>query len=128
MWKVLPQTPAATALKLGVFVGALVVMGVAAFRGVLGAIEAAYGPPDLMCGTGPGPASGYQTAAERIWRRNGIVIRTIFRSTTIEAFEGCPDGDLTAGPCGLTAQLLVRISPPGEDAGSCPGAAPRDRA
>jgi hypothetical protein len=99
-----------------------------AFRGVLGAIEAAYGPPDLMCGTGPGPASGYQTAAERIWRRNGIVIRTIFRSTTIEAFEGCPDGDLTAGPCGLTAQLLVRISPPGEDAGSCPGAAPRDRA
>jgi hypothetical protein len=99
----------------------------AAFRGVLGAIEAAYGPPDLMCGTGPGPASGYQTATERIWRRNGLVIRTIFRSTTIEAFEGCPDGDLTAGPCGLTAQLLVRISPPGEDAGFCPATAARDR-
>jgi hypothetical protein len=99
----------------------------AAFRGVLAAIEAAYGSPDLMCGTGPGPASGYQTAAERVWRRNGIVIRTIFRSTTIEAFEGCPDGDLTAGPCGLTAQLLVRLSPPGEDSGSCPAAAPRDR-
>src|SRR4030095_13198786 len=70
-----------------------------AFRAVLGAIEAAYGSPDVMCGTGPGPASGYQTAAERIWRRNGLVIRTVFRSTTIEAFEGCPDGDLTAGPC-----------------------------
>jgi hypothetical protein len=98
-----------------------------AFRGVLGAIEAAYGAPDLMCGIGPGPASGYQAAAERIWRRNGIVIRAIFRSTTIEAFEGCPDGDLTAGPCGLTAQLLVRLSPPGEDSGSCPAAAPRDR-
>src|SRR5207244_2994586 len=68
-----------------------------AFRGVLGALEAAYGAPDLMCGIGPGPASGYQAAAERIWRRNGIVIRAIFRSTTIEAFEGCPDGDLTAG-------------------------------
>jgi len=98
-----------------------------AFRGVLGALEATYGAPDLMCGIGPGPASGYQAAAERIWRRNGIVIRAIFRSTTIEAFEGCPDGDLTAGPCGLTAQLLVRLSPPGEDSGSCPAAAPRDR-
>jgi len=99
----------------------------AAFRAVLGALEVAYGSPDLMCGTGPAPASGYQTAAERIWRRNGLVIRTIFRSTTIEAFEGCPDGDLTAGPCGLTAQLLVRISPPGEDAGFCPATAARDR-
>ena len=100
----------------------------AAFRGVLAALEAAYGVPDLMCGIGPGPASGYQSAAERIWRRNGIVIRTIFRSTTIEAFEGCPAGDLTAGPCGLTAQLLLRLSPPAEDAGSCPATAPRDRA
>src|SRR4051812_37354206 len=98
-----------------------------AFRGVLGAIESAYGAPDLMCATGSGRASGYQAAAERVWRRNGIVIRTIFRSTTIEAFEGCPDGDLTAGPCGLTAQLLVRLSPPGEDSGSCLAAAPRDR-
>jgi hypothetical protein len=73
-----------------------------------------------MCGTGAGPASGYQVGAERIWRRAGIAIRAIFRSTTIEAFEGCPFGDLTAGPCGLTAQLLVRISSPGEDGENCP--------
>ena len=99
-----------------------------AFRGVLGGVEAVYGPADLMCGVGPRPASGYQTAAERIWRRNGNVLRTIFRSTTIEAFEGCPNGDLTSGPCGLTAQLLLRISPPAEDPGSCPATAPRDRA
>ena len=92
----------------------------AAFRGVLAALEATYGAPDAACGTGPGPASGYQVGAERIWRRAGIVIRAIFRSTTIEAFEGCPFGDLTAGPCGLTAQLLVRISPPGEDGENCP--------
>ena len=98
-----------------------------AFRGVLAALEAEFGPPDMMCGIRPGPASGYQAAAERIWRRNGIVIRAIFRSTTIEAFEGCPDGDLTAGPCGLTAQLLVRLSPPAVDAGSCPATAPRNR-
>jgi hypothetical protein len=92
----------------------------AAFRGVLAALEGAYGAPDAMCGTAPGPASGYQVGAERIWRHAGIVIRAIFRSTTIEAFEGCPFGDLTAGPCGLTAQLLVRISPPGEDGENCP--------
>jgi hypothetical protein len=35
LWKVLPQTRAATGLKLGGFVGALVVMGVAAYRGAL---------------------------------------------------------------------------------------------
>ena len=88
----------------------------AAFRGVLAALEAAYGAPDLMCGTGPGPASGYQAAAERVWSRNGVVIRAIFRDTTLEAFEGC----LLAGSCGLTAQLLVRVSPPGGDPGHCP--------
>jgi hypothetical protein len=35
MWKVLPQTRAATVLKLGVFAGALVAMGMAAYRGAL---------------------------------------------------------------------------------------------
>ena len=35
LWKVLPQTQTATAVKLGVFVGVLVVMGVSAYRGVL---------------------------------------------------------------------------------------------
>ena len=87
-----------------------------AFRGVLGALETAYGAPDLMCGIGPGPASGYQAAAERVWTRNGVVIRAIFRDTTLEAFEGC----LLTGSCGLTAQLLVRVSPPGGDPGRCP--------
>lgn len=35
LWKVLPQTRTATVVKLGVFVGVLVVIGVAAYRGVL---------------------------------------------------------------------------------------------
>jgi energy-converting hydrogenase Eha subunit C len=35
LWKVLPQTRAATGLKLGGVIGALVVMGVAAYRGAL---------------------------------------------------------------------------------------------
>jgi hypothetical protein len=91
-----------------------------AARAVLGGIEAAYGAPDALCGVGPGPASGYQAAAERVWSRNGIVIRAIFRDTTIEAFEGCLAGDPSVGPCGLTGQLLVRISPPDADAASCP--------
>ena len=83
----------------------------------------------MMCGIAPGPIGGYQAAAERVWRRDGRVIRAVFRDTTIEAFEGClagdPNGDLRvdplmAGPCGLTGQLLVRISPPEADGASCP--------
>lgn len=92
-----------------------------AFRGVLGALEAEFGYPDTLCGVPPGPASGYQAAAETVWRREGAVIRAIFRDTTIEAFEGCLSGDPSVfGPCGLTGQLLVRISPPDVDGGACP--------
>jgi hypothetical protein len=87
-----------------------------AFRAVLAALEAALGAPEAMCGVPPVPASGYQAAAERVWSRNGVVIRAIFRDTTLEAFEGC----LLTGSCGLTAQLLVRVSPPGGDPGRCP--------
>jgi hypothetical protein len=87
-----------------------------AFRAVLAALEAALGTPEALCGVPPVPASGYQAAAERVWSRHGVVIRAIFRDTTLEAFEGC----LISGSCGLTAQLLVRISPPGGDPGRCP--------
>ena len=87
-----------------------------AFRAALAALEAALGRPDTLCGVPPVPASGYQAAAERVWTRNGVVIRAIFRDTTLEAFEGC----LLTGSCGLTAQLLVRVSPPGGDPGHCP--------
>lgn len=92
-------------------------------RAVLGALETAYGAPDALCGIAPGPASGYQAAAERVWLRAGVVIRAIFRDTTIEAFEGCLAGDPGGGPCGLTGQLLVRISPPELDGAGCPGRA-----
>lgn len=91
------------------------------FRAVLGALEAEFGAPDAQCGLDPVPASGYQAAAERVWRRDGAVIRAIFRDTTIEAFEGCLAGDPSiAGPCGLTGQLLVRISPPEREGSNCP--------
>lgn len=91
----------------------------AAFQGVLDGLEARYGPPDLMCGIRPEPWNGYQAAAERIWSRGGVVIRVIFRDTTLEALNGC----LIAGSCGLTAQLLLRISPPALDNGTCPSPA-----
>ena len=93
-----------------------------AFRAILGALDAAYGAPDQICWVAPVARSGYQRGAERVWRRGRIVIRAIFRDTTIEAFEGCPFGDITLGACGLTGQLLVRISPPREDAAGCPAA------
>jgi hypothetical protein len=94
-----------------------------AFRAVLAALEAAYGTPDVMCGIAPAAASGYQAASQRVWKREGVVIRAIFRDTTIEAYEGCLAGDPSVGPCGLTGQLLVRISPPEADAASCPAPA-----
>jgi len=89
-----------------------------AFRAVIGGLKSEFGAPDEMCAMRPSPANGYQGAAERIWRRDDIVIQAIFRDTTLEAFEGC--FDLTAGPCGLTGQMLVRISPPGADSAGCP--------
>jgi hypothetical protein len=95
-----------------------------AFRAALTALEAEYGAPDTLCGIQPAPASGYQGAVERIWRRGAAVIRAIFRDTTIEAFE-CVSGVL--GTCGLTAQLLIRISPESGDSAQCPAPPPQPR-
>jgi hypothetical protein len=86
-----------------------------AFREVFVALDDAYGAPDTHCGTLPGPMTAYQGSAEYVWLRGETVIRAIFRDTTLQAFGGC-----YSPACGLTAQLLVRISPPAEDSGSCP--------
>jgi hypothetical protein len=87
----------------------------AAFSGVFMALDADYGAPTTLCGTLPGPTTAYQGAAEYVWKRDGLVIRAIFRDTTLEAFGGC-----RSPACGLTAQLLVRLSSPAEDRGACP--------
>ncbi|MGC2198748.1 MAG: hypothetical protein WA633_01150, partial [Stellaceae bacterium] len=55
-------------------------------------------------------SGGYQAAAQELWVRGDDVISAIYRDTSLEAFEGCLYG-ITSGPCGLTGQLLVRISP-----------------
>jgi hypothetical protein len=85
-----------------------------AFRGVLVSLVAAYGPADKECGARPGPADGYQGAAEYVWSRGGNVIRAIFRDTTLEALGGC-----FSPACGLTGQLLLRVSPPQGDDAQC---------
>lgn len=86
-----------------------------AFRRAFLALDDEYGAPDVLCGTLPGPTTAYQGAAEYVWKRDGAVIRAIFRDTTLEALNGC-----FSPACGLTAQLLVRISPPAADRGTCP--------
>ena len=85
-----------------------------AFRGMISALEGEFGAADRECGAWPGPANGYQGTDEFVWRRAGAVIRAIYRDTTLEAFEGC-----WSGTCGLTGQLLLRISPPAGDDGQC---------
>jgi hypothetical protein len=85
-----------------------------AFRGVLSALQTAYGVADRECGARPGPADGYQGAAEYVWSRSAVVIRAIFRDTTLEALGGC-----FSPACGLTGQLLLRVSPPQGDDGQC---------
>ena len=94
-----------------------------AFRGVVAGLEDAFGTPDAVCAIAPGPKSGYQAATKLAWWRNGNLISAIFRDTTIEAVEGCLNRDLGTGPCGLTGQLLVRVSPAGAEQESC--AAPK---
>jgi hypothetical protein len=102
-----------------------------ASRAIVAALAAAYGAPDAACAIGAAPANGYQASAQWLWRRQRATIRAVFRDTTIEAFEGCLWGDVTSGCCGLTGQLLIRISPPGggsEHGDDCPAtaaAAPR---
>jgi hypothetical protein len=88
-----------------------------ALRAILAALQAAYGTPDRRCLMPPRALNGFQAAAIWAWLRDGAQIRAIFRDTTIEAVEGCLGGQPL--PCGLTGQLLVRISPAGFISDAC---------
>jgi hypothetical protein len=81
-----------------------------ALRAIAAALQADYGRPDKICLAPVTPISGYQAAAQEIWVRGTDMISAIYRDTTLQAFEGCLFG-ITSGHCGLTGQLLVRISP-----------------
>jgi hypothetical protein len=84
-------------------------------RSVFLALDAEYGAPDTQCGTLPGPTTANEGAAEYVWKRDDAVIRAIFRDTSRQVLYGC-----YSPACGLTAQLLLRISRPAEDKGTCP--------
>jgi hypothetical protein len=81
-----------------------------AFRAISSALHADYGRPDKICLTPVSPSGGYQAAAQELWVRGTDAISAIYRDTTLQAFEGCLFG-VASGYCGLTGQLLVRISP-----------------
>ena len=81
-----------------------------AFRAITAALHEAYGKPDQICAVPVSPIGGYQEAVQEIWVHGADAISAIYRDTTLQAFEGCIFG-ITSGPCGLTGQLLVRLSP-----------------
>jgi hypothetical protein len=81
-----------------------------ALRAISTALNAGYGRPDKICFTPVTPIGGYQAAVQELWVRGTDAISAIYRDTTLQAFEGCLFG-VASGYCGLTGQLLVRISP-----------------
>lgn len=81
-----------------------------ALRAISAALYADYGRPDKVCLLPVRPIGGYQAAAQELWVRGTDAISAIYRDTTLQAFEGCLFG-VASGYCGLTGQLLVRISP-----------------
>ena len=90
------------------------------FRAVLAALEAEYGAPVERCSIRAREANGYQAAAQWRWRAGGDIVRAVLRDTTLEASEGCLFGDASSvGACGLTGQLLVRVTPTGADEDRC---------
>jgi hypothetical protein len=80
------------------------------FRAIIAALHGAYGKPDQICFLPVSPIGGYQQAVQESWVRSVDAISAIYRDTTLRAFEGCIFG-ITSGPCGLTGQLLLRLSP-----------------
>ncbi len=81
-----------------------------ALRAISAALYADYGRPNKICLLPVRPIGGYQAAAQELWVRGADAISAIYRDTTLQAFEGCLFG-VASGYCGLTGQLLVRISP-----------------
>jgi hypothetical protein len=81
-----------------------------AMRAISAALHADYGRPDKICVMPARPIGGYQAAAQELWVRGTDAVSAIYRDTTLQAFEGCLFG-VASGYCGLTGQLLVRISP-----------------
>lgn len=92
-------------------------------QAALAALVARYGTPDAVCQQRL-PRPGGQAIDERIWRRDGVVIRLVFREQSLgvivprklepfdwEVWEPSPEG--------LPQQLFVRFAPAGSEPDDC---------
>jgi hypothetical protein len=90
------------------------------FRAVMAELERDYGAPDKSCNIAAREPNGFQAGSERLWTRDGVLIRAALRDTTLEASEGCLFGDSsTIGACGATGQLFIQVSEASASAANC---------
>jgi hypothetical protein len=85
------------------------------FRAVVATLRSEFGPPTRSCRIAAPSSDAGQAEIDHLWISDGTAVRAVFRDTTLEASEGCLFDDASAGACGLTGQLFVRISPAGSD-------------
>lgn len=89
----------------------------AVFDAAIRALEAELGRSH-HCVERARPRNGYQAMEAYVWRAAGRRVRAIFRDTTLEAENGCPEIGFL--PCGLEGRLFIIIDPdtaPGPDCG-----------
>jgi hypothetical protein len=83
-----------------------------------------YGAPSESCASHPQTVDG-QALVERIWHRDGTVVRALFREqslNTLDPYLARAFGDFTffgASTEGLSQQLLIRIAPAGTESDDC---------
>jgi hypothetical protein len=83
-----------------------------------------YGPPTESCAT-PARTIGDQSLVEHIWRRDGTVVRALFRDMSLnnlDPYLARASGDFDfvgASTVGLSQQLLIRIAPAGTEPDDC---------
>jgi hypothetical protein len=100
--------------------GAVPEVSAAAFK----ELAALYGPPTESCAA-PARNVGDQTLIEHIWRRDGSVVRALFREMSLnnlDPYLARANGDFEffgAQAAGLPQQLLIRIAPAGTEPDDC---------
>ncbi len=100
--------------------GAVPEVSTAAFK----ALADLYGPPDESCTAGAHTV-GEQDLVEHIWRRDGTVVRALFRDMSLnnlDPYLARANGDFEffgSGTVGLSQQLLIRIAPAGTEPDDC---------
>jgi len=93
-------------------------------RAVLGAIEAPTARPTRCAASDPAGERLSGSSRARLVAQRDRHPRNLSRHDD-RSLRGLPRRRFDCRPCGLTGQLLVRISPPGADAAGCPVAVAR---